>query len=209
MNVELVDKPERTQSQILLGHPAPRWVDPDFLPLSVAATAFGGTFTARLMTEVRVKRGLSYGASCRLGQAHGARPVVLAVAPSLEQTPETLELVLGMWRDWVSGGVSDEEVAFARSYLAQSFAFQIATADDRLDLATEVEVCGLPSDYARRQVEAIEAVTPAAVRAAMRRRLRERDLAVTIVTTARALRPKIAGKIVPASSIRVTPYDEY
>ena len=94
LRLTLVDKPERTQSQILIGQPAPRWQHPDFLALQVATTAFGGTFTARLMDEVRSKRGLSYGASARVGQGRGAKALVAHVFPSLEQTPETLALVL-------------------------------------------------------------------------------------------------------------------
>ena len=119
MRLTLVDKPERTQSQILIGQPAPRWHDPDFLALQVATTAFGGTFTARLMDEVRSKRGLSYGASARVGQGRGAKALVAHVFPSLEQTPETLELVLRLWRDWVADGVTEREVEFARGYLAK------------------------------------------------------------------------------------------
>src|SRR5262249_26565668 len=161
---------ERTQSQILLGHPAPRWAEPDFLPLSVAATAFGGTFTARLMTEVRVKRGLSYGASCRLSQGRGARGCVLSVAPSLEQTEETLVLVLRLWVEWGEGGVTDDEVPFARNYLAASFAFQVATPEDRLDLALALAVCGMRADYPDRIIPLLRAVDPDAVRAAMHRR---------------------------------------
>ena len=59
--VLIVDKPERTQSQILIGQLAPLRKDPSWLPLHVSTMAFGGTFTARLMDEVRAKRGLSYG----------------------------------------------------------------------------------------------------------------------------------------------------
>ncbi len=202
----IVDKPERTQSQILLGHPAPRWGDADFLPLSVGTTAFGGTFTARLMTEVRVKRGLSYGASCRLSHGRGARGCVVAVAPSLAQTEETMALVLRLWREWVDGGVCDEEVAFARGYLASSFAFQVATPEDRLDLALAVAVCGLPADYRDRIVPSLRAVEPAAVRAAMQRRLRPRDLVVVAVTTAKSMRRKLEKLV---DEVEVVPFDSF
>jgi zinc protease len=206
----LVDKPERTQSQILLGHPAPRWADPDFLPLSVAATAFGGTFTARLMTEVRVKRGLSYGASARLGQGRGARSLAVTVFPSLDQTPETLALVLRLWREWIDHGLTDDEIAFARGYLASSFAFHVATPEDRLDLALALRVCDLPLDYAHTAVRRIQAVTVGEVRDAMARRLRPNDLAITIVTTANALRPMLSRqKDLPDLEIETLPYDSY
>src|SRR5690606_40379420 len=41
-----VDKPERTQTQILIGGLGTHPSDPDHFPLLVANTVFGGTFTA-------------------------------------------------------------------------------------------------------------------------------------------------------------------
>jgi zinc protease len=61
-----VDKPERTQTQILIGGLGTSPHDPDHIPLSVANAIFGGSFTSRLMSEVRSKRGWSYGAYARL-----------------------------------------------------------------------------------------------------------------------------------------------
>ena len=207
LRLQIIDKPERTQSQILLGHPAPRWSDPDFLPLNIATTAFGGTFTARLMTEVRAKRGLSYGASARLGQARGVRPIAVAVSPSLKQTPETLALVLSLWRDWIEGGLRDEEIAFARDYLAASFAFHIATPEDRLDFATSLAVAEMPVDYRETQVARIRAVTDEEVRGAMARRLRPSDLSITIVSTAKRLKTGLEKSGLSFESIAVVAFD--
>jgi zinc protease len=188
----IVDKPDRTQSQILMGHPAPRWVDADFLPLQVATTAFGGTFTARLMNEVRSKRGLSYGASARLGQGRGQRGLVVHVFPSLEQTPETVALVYRLYDEWAKDGLSDDEIAFAKGYLANSFAFNVATPEDRLDLRVAVAVSGLPADHAETYAERIRAVPAAEVRRAMAAHLHPSDLEVCIVSTAEELQPKLA-----------------
>src|SRR6185369_12095507 len=110
--------------------PAPKWVDAEFLSLQVATTAFGGTFTARLMNEVRSKRGLSYGASARVGQGRSSKALIVHVFPSLEQTPETLELVLRLIREWSQEGLSADEVSFTQNYLANNFAFHLATPED-------------------------------------------------------------------------------
>ncbi len=61
----VVDKPERTQTQILVGTLGTSPHDEDHVPLVVSNAVFGGTFTSRLMREVRSKRGWSYGASAR------------------------------------------------------------------------------------------------------------------------------------------------
>lgn len=210
LRLTLVDKPERTQSQILMGQPAPRWQDPDFLALQVATTAFGGTFTARLMDEVRSKRGLSYGASARLGQGRGAKALVAHVFPSLEQTPETLELVLGLWRQWVQDGVTDDEVAFARGYLARSFAFNVATPEDRLELRTAVELAGMPRDYADSFAARVQEVTRADAVRALGKHLSPGDLEIAIVSTASELEPKLrAAGLVDGVTVEVVAYDAY
>ena len=205
--VVIVDKPERTQSQILLGQPAPRWADDDFAALQVAVTAFGGTFTARLMNEVRSKRGLSYGASARLGQGRGQRGLVMHVFPSLEQTPETVELVLRLHREWVTDGLSDDEVEFAKGYLANSFAFNVATPEDRLDLRLAVAISGLPADHPDTYVSRIRQVTPEEVRRAMKQHLDPEALEVCIVSTAEELQPALESAGVRVDE--VVPFDSY
>jgi zinc protease len=207
LRLTLVDKPERTQSQILLGQPAPAWGDPEFLALQVGTTAFGGTFTARLMNEVRSKRGLSYGASARVGQGRGPRSLITHVFPSLEQTRETLELVLALYRDWAKDGLTDDEVAFAKGYLANSFAFNIATPEERLDLRIAIALAGMPADHGATYVERVRKVTPAEVRHALRH-LRPDDLELCIVSTAEELRPLLDGLLDP-QSIEVVEYDSY
>ena len=76
-----VDKPERTQTQILIGGLGTHPRDPDHVALSLANTAFGGTFTARLMQEVRAKRGWSYGAYARLSIEKAAARVLAVDVP--------------------------------------------------------------------------------------------------------------------------------
>jgi zinc protease len=210
MRLTLVDKPERTQSQILMGQPAPRWHDPDFLALQVATTAFGGTFTARLMDEVRSKRGLSYGASARVGQGRGAKALVAHVFPSLEQTPETLELVLRLWREWVADGVTGREVEFARGYLAKSFAFSVATPEDRLELRTALELAGMPRDFADTFAARVSKVERDDALRALKTHLSTGDLEIAVVSTADELLPKLQeAKLLDGITVEVVPYDQY
>jgi zinc protease len=183
---------------------------PDFLALQVATTAFGGTFTARLMDEVRSKRGLSYGASARLSQGRGPKALVAHVFPSLEQTPETLELVLRLWREWVDEGVTDAEVEFARGYLAKSFAFSVATPEDRLELRAALELAAMPRDYGTTFAARVQAVTPAEARAAQAAHLTPGDLEIAIVSTADELMPKLeAAGLLKDVTVAVAAYDSY
>src|SRR5204863_3495472 len=74
--IQLVDKPDRQQTQLLFGHPAVRATDPDFLPLTLGLAAFGGhAMNATLMSEIRRRRGLAYGAYLSLTERRGTGAV--------------------------------------------------------------------------------------------------------------------------------------
>jgi zinc protease len=211
LRLTIVDKPDRTQSQIFLGQPAPQWGTPEFYALQVSSCAYGGTFTARLMNEVRSKRGLSYGASARMAQGRGRRALVVHVFPSLEQTAETLALVLGLHRAWIADGITADELQFARNYLSNSFAFSVATPEDRLDLHVATELAGLSYDHITKFPERIGAVTLDQVRAAHAKHLAGTGLECVIVSSADELRPKLeqAGLLKEFASVEVVPYDSY
>ncbi len=62
--VLLVDKPDATQTYFWLGNVGASRTDPARTAQSVVNTVFGGRFTSMLNTELRIKSGLTYGASC-------------------------------------------------------------------------------------------------------------------------------------------------
>lgn len=210
LRVVVVDKPNRTQSQIYMGQLAPHWRDPNYLPLLVGTTAFGGTFTARLMDEVRVKRGLSYGASARLGSGRGVRGLVVHVMPSAEQTGETLELILRLYREWAEQGLRPDEVEFSKGYLRKSHAFTIQTADDRLALRTRLLLCDMPQSYVTDFPDRIAQIDEKAVRQAMNESLHPSDLVVTLVATAKNVLPQLSKiAALKNAEIEVVPFDSY
>jgi zinc protease len=203
----LIDKPERAQSQILIGHAGPPHADPDWLPLHVGATVFGGMFTSRLTTEVRVKRGWSYGAGCRVGRARLGHTFRIRVFPSAEQTPDTVALVLSLWEEIAAHGITDEELGFARSYLEGSWAFEIDTPAKRLDHKIDELTYDLPAGTYARFLDRLRSVSRDDVNAAIRKWWHP-SRAVTVITcTAEALRPRLAK--VALGDIDVVGYDSY
>jgi zinc protease len=203
----LVDKPERVQSQILIGHAAPPPSHEDYLALHVACTAFGGTFTSRLMKEVRVKRGWSYGVSLRVARARAGHSLRLRVFPAAEQTPDTLALVLGLCEEVVAGGLTDEEVAHARGYLEGSWAFELATGGERLDRRIETDVLALPEDWVASYLPRLRALDASAVNAALRRHVHPEAFTVVLTATAAEMVPRLAR--VALGEIEVVDYLSY
>ena len=113
------------------------------MPLVVANAVFGGTFTSRLMREVRSKRGWSYGASARTVRRPPPPGVVDVDVPGgggRGAVPQARRS--SCMEAWVKDGVTPREVAFIQRYLVRSHAFEVDTAPKRLHQALDVELLG-------------------------------------------------------------------
>jgi zinc protease len=202
-----VDKPERTQTQILIGSLGTWPHDADHVPFSVACSVFGGTFTSRLMREVRSKRGWSYGAYARLAIERHRQSFSLWTFPAATDAPACIELELGMLADFVTKGVTPREATFMKKYLTRSHAFDIDTATKRLHQALDVELLGLPADYYDGYVGHVEAVTPELANASVSARLSPADLRIVVVGTKDDLLDKVKEKIPEVEKVDVVPFD--
>ena len=205
--VYVIDKPERTQTQIAIGHLGPRFGTDDAAALTVVETAFGGTFTSRLMQEIRVKRGWSYGASCRLYRARGPHWFRISLAPSAEVTADALELTLSMYEELASGGLDADELAFAKSYLEGSIPFVLATPRQRLNVAIFDQVFGLPENHIHIEAEKLAHVELAQTREALGRWAAPKRACVVLVATADSMVPRLEAR--GLGPIEVIPYDAY
>lgn len=203
----IVDKPERTQTQILMGGLGTWPNDPDHLALHVANTAFGGTFTARMTREIRSKRGWSYGAYSNLPFDRHRQAFSMWTFPKAEDAAACVRLELEMLESWHAQGINRKELNWAKRYLTRSYAFAVDTAAKRVGLAAESEIYGLPGGYHERYVERIQAVTLEQANEAVHTRIRPDNVLIAVVGTAEAVRPGLQDAIEGLQSTEVVPFD--
>lgn len=204
--VVLVDKPGRTQTQVYIGGLGTRPRDRDHFALVVANTVFGGTFTARLMREIRSVRGWSYGASSRLSIDRQRDAWLMWTFPAAADAVRCVRLELELFETLLAHGITAEELRFAQDYLANSYAFEIDTARLRLEQRVAVELFGLPRDYFDHYVQRVRAVTLAQANAAVRARLSRDDLAIVMVATASDVHDGLAA-LDGVTSVDIVPFD--
>jgi zinc protease len=203
----VVDKPERTQTQILVGTLGTSAHDSDHVPLVVGNAVFGGTFTSRLMKEIRSKRGWSYGASARTGIDRRRQSWVLWTFPAAADAGPCLKLSIDLLDAWVAGGVTPREIAFIQRYLVRSHAFEIDTASKRLHQGLDSECLSLPADYFSAWLDRVRAVTPAAASAAVQNRIHPDDLLVVVVGTAAQVLDPLRSAVPGLREVSVVPFD--
>jgi len=202
-----VDKPERTQTQMVVGGLGTHAYDADHMPLLVANTAFGGTFTSRLMQEVRAKRGWSYGASSRVGFDRQRDAFTMWTAPAATDAAACLALEIDLFHAFREGGITEEELGFVKRYLVRSHAFEIDTARKRVHQRLEAELFDLPPGYHDRYLAHVEAVDVDAARAAVRARLSEDDLVIGVVGTHAEIGKAVEQAIPNLAGVTVAPFD--
>ena len=208
--IELVDKPDRQQTQLMFGHPTVHASDADYVPLQIAMAAFGGrAMSSTLMDEVRRKRGLAYGAYLILEERRGAGAAVGWVFSGTDKTVAMLKLVLNLYVTFMEKGLSPADVAFFQRFLIGSQAAEMDVPEQRLAARVAAEVAGLPADFVDSFGARVSAVSPAEVNAAIKRQVHARDLAITMVASAPVMKKLLTGAKIQESAIDVVPYDGF
>ena len=178
---------DRAQAHLVIGFPGATVAAPDRFALEVLVTVLGGQ-GGRLFGELRDKQGLVYRVSAH--SVEGVDPGFIAVY--LACAPDKLETAIAAVRGELArvrdGGITEEELERARSYLVGSH--QIAM-QRRAAIANAIayhEAYGLGWQSWASYDDAIRAVTTADVAAAAKKYLRD-DLAITATVRPRALTP--------------------
>jgi zinc protease len=148
------------QSVILFGHEGIRRDDPDFFAAFIANEILGGgRFSARLMTELREKRGLTYGVSSFLVPMDHAAFVMGQLATGNATVGTAIDLVRSEWARLADEGVTEAELAAAKTYLTGSYPLRFDGNGAIADILVGMQMEGLPIDYVTTRNARIEAVT--------------------------------------------------
>jgi zinc protease len=189
----LVDRPGSVQSTLRIGHRAPERATPDYVPMTLAATVLGGAFTSRLNHLIREVKGYTYGIrgayamTRRFGRFEVAAGVQTAVTvPAIADT-------IGEIARTQLDGVTEEELAVARSWRAGQLSVEMQTPGAIVGALGSLVLHGLPDDYyatLRRQY--LEA-TVAEVSAAAAEHLHPKGLTLVIEGDAAVLRDELVA----------------
>jgi zinc protease len=203
----IVDKPDRSQTQLGLATLGTHPKDDDHVALAIASTALGGTFSSRLMQEIRVKRGWSYGVSSSLSVGRVRETFNVWSAPGAEDAAACLALELELLDAWRNDGLTAAEVAFCQQYIRRSWPFEIDTPKKRLQQKLERALLDLPDDFHARFLERVSAVTRDEANAAIRQRIAPERMWIAAVCTESQLGTSLRAAIPALSSHVVDAYD--
>ncbi len=159
------DKPGAAQTVVLLGRVFPSVTDPAVPPTELVATVVGGSFTSRLVQNLREAHGYSYGAWARLLPG---RDSSLLVAGSQVRTDVTAEALTELLRELGRADtITAEELEKARRLGRSEVVQELGAGVVEAMAHASDQVLGLSPDALARRLLAWDAVTlPQATQAA-------------------------------------------
>jgi zinc protease len=169
------------QSQVIFGqHGLPR-DDPDFIPAFVMDYILGGGgLGSRLSTEVREKRGLTYGISTMLVPNDFGALYIGQFASANATVAQAIELVRAEWAR-MADGVSAEELDAAKQYLTGAYPLRFSGNGRIAQQLLGIQLGGLDIDYVNRRNALVEAVTPEDISRVAKRLLDPAELTFVVV----------------------------
>ncbi|MGP0172990.1 M16 family metallopeptidase [Pseudomonas sp. NCHU5208] len=156
--------------------------DPDYAALYLGNQIFGGGgFGTRLMSEVREKRGLTYGVYSGFSAMQARGPFMINLQTRAELSQGTLALVNKLLADYLRDGPTQQELDDAKRELAGSFPLSTASNADIVGQLASMGFYDLPLSYLDDFMRQVQSLTTEQVKAAMAKHL---DPNAMVVVTA-------------------------
>jgi zinc protease len=179
--VTVVDFPT-PQSTVFFGQKGIPRDDPDFFPAFVLNEVLGGgRFTARLMTEVREKRGLTYGIGTYIVNMDHADMLLGQFAASNDKVAEAIKVVKEEWGRIVSDGVTPEELETTKTYLTGSYPLRFDGNGPIASILVGMQMDGMPKEYVTTRNAKVEAVTMEDIKRVAARLFKPEELQFVVV----------------------------
>ena len=151
---------ETPQSVALFGHAGLKRDDENFFAAYILNHVLGaGGFESRLMTEVREKRGLTYGIRTFLVPKFHAEMMLGSVASSNETIAEAIEVTRAQWALMAEEGLSEDELRNAKTFLTGEYPLRFDGNAEIAKIMAGMQMIGLPPEYVVDRNDFIEAVT--------------------------------------------------
>ena len=127
--VIVIDVPDAGQAAIVVARPGIARGDQRYYPLTLANTILGGGFSSRLNEEIRIKRGLAYGASSKILALRNLGIIAATTQTKNSSAAEVVALILDQMIAMGVNPASPDELQTRKAVLIGNFGRTIETTN--------------------------------------------------------------------------------
>ncbi|OXE36060.1 MAG: peptidase M16 [Phenylobacterium zucineum] len=182
----VIDLPGTGQASVTLAKVGISRSNPDYYPGLVANAVLGGGYSARLNSEIRIKRGLSYGAGSRLTAEATTGQFRASAQTKNESTAQVLDLIRAQMRDLMTIPATADEFRARKSSLIGSYGRNLATTDGLAEILGNLALYHVPLSELAAYSDKVESVTTDQVQAFFKTYLNPDTMSVIVAGDAKA-----------------------
>jgi zinc protease len=205
--VVVVDLPDAGQAAVVVTLRGLRRIDPEYNAALVANAVLGGGYSSRLNQEIRIKRGLSYGAGSAFEFRRMAGPFTASAQTKNESAAEVATIMLDELAKMTSAAVASTELTPRKAVLIGNFGRALETTSGLVGRIAQLALYGLSLTEINNYIRNVEAVTPADVQTFAASHMKATRAAVVIVGDAKKLLDAVKQKFQDVEVIPIAQLD--
>ncbi len=203
--VLVIDKPDAGQTAVLATRSGINRDNPDYFRGIVSNAVLSG-YSGRLNWEIRVKRGLSYGAGSQLDMRRWAGSFNASAQTKNESGAEVASLTLAEISKLATGDLPDSELTPRKASLIGGFARSMETIGGLVGQVSSLALYGVSLDEINRYVSSVQAIKAADVKSFAATRLSADSTSVIVVGDAKKFLPALQKEfpqveVIPAAEL--------
>jgi predicted Zn-dependent peptidase len=172
------------------------------VPIQLVNTLFGGRYTSMINTALRIKSGLTYGASSFFLMNKVPGPFIITSYTRNAATEKALDMTLEVLHELHAKGVTDEDLATAKAYIKGTLAQRSLETNDQLaGTLLDLQFYGLPDSEINDYFARVDATTVADARRVIEKYYPEKDLTLVLIGKASEIQTA-AKKYAPEMKVK-------
>jgi len=202
----VIDMPDAGQAAVLAARSAINRGSPDYFRGIVSNSILSG-YSGRLNWEIRVKRGLSYGAGSALDTRRWAGSFSATAQTKNESGAEVASLTLAEISRLASGDLPDSELTTRKASLNGGFARGLETTGGLVGQVSSLAIYGVSFDQINQFVGSVQAVKAADVKSFAATHLNIDSTSLIVVGDARKFLPALQKAFPQVEVIKASELD--
>jgi len=203
--VVVIDMPAAGQAAVVVGRPGLPRADAAYHLSLVTNSILGGGYSSRLNEEIRIKRGLSYGANSSFDLRRDPGPFTASAQTKNESAGEVAGLIVDEMNKLGTTAVAADELGPRKAVLIGGFGRQLETNSGIVGRIGTLALYGLKLDEINRYISGVQAVSADDVQKFAAAHLNGNDSSVVIVGDAKKFLPVLQQRF---KNVEVIPIDQ-
>ena len=180
--IYIIDKPGATQSVIYMGHKSNKFdVDGEYFKSRIMNYPLGSGASGRLFLNLREDKGYTYGVYSFFNGSKNNGTFTIFSSVKTEVTDSALVEILSEVENYVSDGITNEELRFTKSSLLNADALKYESPMQKLGFLNRILTYDLDKSFIKKQVNVLNSITKDDIDQLAERNIRKDNMQIVIV----------------------------